>query len=166
MDASFKQESHFPENWLWWLCELLMVFSTKVNLLYLFYLTELWCCFLHLIKQNCLLKTFLRTHTLVIQASLYLLSPLGLIWNCVTSKWLKSNHQIWLFKDIWSWLYSSDGSEELWAWTFIHTSWNLQKVSEGILFSRLLKTALPVPVFKYVGEKRFFMWLKKYLRKL
>ena len=42
--------------------ELLIVFSIKVNLLYLLYSTSQRCCPLHLIKQNCLLKTFLRTH--------------------------------------------------------------------------------------------------------
>ena len=41
--------------------ELLIVFSTKVNLLYLLYSMVQWCCLLHLIKQNCLLKTKLRT---------------------------------------------------------------------------------------------------------
>ena len=39
--------------------ELLIAFSTKVNLLYLLYSTGLRCCLLHLIKQNCLLKIFL-----------------------------------------------------------------------------------------------------------
>ena len=39
--------------------ELLIVFSTKVNLLYLLYSTGQRCCLLHLIKQNCLLKIFL-----------------------------------------------------------------------------------------------------------
>ena len=38
---------------------LLIVFSTKVNLLYLLYSTGQRCCLLHLIKQNCLLKIFL-----------------------------------------------------------------------------------------------------------
>ena len=46
--------------------ELLIVFSTKVNLLYLLYSTTQRCCLLHLIKQNCLLKTFLRTLILII----------------------------------------------------------------------------------------------------
>ena len=41
--------------------ELLIVFSTKVNLLCVLYSTARRCCLLHLIKQNCLLKTFLRT---------------------------------------------------------------------------------------------------------
>ena len=36
--------------------KLLIVFSTKVNLLYLFYSTVQRYCHLHLIKQNCLLK--------------------------------------------------------------------------------------------------------------
>ena len=40
----------------------LLVFSTKVNLLYLLYSMAWRCCLLHLIKQNCLLKTFLRTN--------------------------------------------------------------------------------------------------------
>ena len=40
--------------------ELLIVFSTKVNLLYLLYSTDRRCCLLHLIKQNYLLKTFPR----------------------------------------------------------------------------------------------------------
>ena len=59
--------------------ELPTVFSTKVNLLYLFYSTAWQCCLLHLIKQNCLLKTFLRTLILMTQVSLYLLSLLELI---------------------------------------------------------------------------------------
>ena len=41
--------------------KLLIVFSTKVNLLYRLYSTACRCNLLHLIKQNCLLKTFLRT---------------------------------------------------------------------------------------------------------
>ena len=56
--------------------ELPIVFSTKVNLLYLnvlnLYSTAQRCCLLHLIKQNCLLKTFLRILILITQVSLYL----------------------------------------------------------------------------------------------
>ena len=37
------------------------------------------CCLPHLIKQNCPLKTFLRTHILMTQVSLYPFSPLELI---------------------------------------------------------------------------------------
>ena len=55
------------------------VLSTKVNLLYLLYSTIQRCCLLHLMKRNCLLKTFLRTLILMTQVSLYLLSFLELI---------------------------------------------------------------------------------------
>ena len=41
--------------------ELLIVFSTKVNPLYLLHSTIRMCCIQHPIKQNCFLKTFLRT---------------------------------------------------------------------------------------------------------
>ena len=46
-----------------------LVFSTKVNLLYLLYSMAWRFCLLHLIKQDCLLKTFLRTLILVTQVS-------------------------------------------------------------------------------------------------
>ena len=59
--------------------KLAIVFSTKVDLLYLLYSTARRCCLLHLIKQNCLLKTFLRTLILMNQVSLYLFSLLELI---------------------------------------------------------------------------------------
>ena len=55
--------------------ELLIVFSTKVNLLYLLYSTDRRCCLLHLIKQNYLLKTFPRTLILMTLVFLYLFSP-------------------------------------------------------------------------------------------
>ena len=51
---------------------LLIVFSTKVNLQYLLYSTARRFCLLHLIKQNCLLKTFLGTPILMARVSLYL----------------------------------------------------------------------------------------------
>ena len=41
--------------------KLLIVFSTKINLLYLLYSTDQRCGLLHLIKQNYLLKAFPRT---------------------------------------------------------------------------------------------------------
>ena len=50
--------------------ELLIVFSAKVNLLYLLYSATGRCWLLHLIKQNYLLKTFLRTLTLMTQVFL------------------------------------------------------------------------------------------------
>ena len=56
-----------------------IVFSTKVNLLHLLYSTAQRCCLLHLIKQNCLLKTSLRTLILMTQVSHDLFSLLELI---------------------------------------------------------------------------------------
>ena len=44
--------------------------STKVNLLYFCYPAAQKCSFLHLIKQNCLLKTFLTALILKTQVSL------------------------------------------------------------------------------------------------
>ena len=49
--------------------ELLIVSLIKVNLLYILNLTVLRCYLLHLIKQNCFLKTFLRTLILTTQES-------------------------------------------------------------------------------------------------
>ena len=54
--------------------EFLIVLSTKVNLLYPLYSADLRCCHLHLIKENYLLKTFLRTLILMTLVSLYLFS--------------------------------------------------------------------------------------------
>ena len=51
--------------------ELPIVFSTKVYLLYLLYSTAWMCCLLHLLKQNCLLKTFLKTLILMTQAPVF-----------------------------------------------------------------------------------------------
>ena len=58
--------------------ELLIVFSTKVNLPYLLYSMARRCCLLNLIRQNCLLKTFLITLILMTQVSPYLFSLLEL----------------------------------------------------------------------------------------
>ena len=52
--------------------EFLIVLSPKVDLLYLLYSTARSCCLLHLIKQNCELKSFLRTLILLTQVSLHL----------------------------------------------------------------------------------------------
>ena len=56
-----------------------IVFLAKVNLLYLLCLTVWKCCLLHLIKQDCLLKTLVRTLIFMTQVSLYLFSLLELI---------------------------------------------------------------------------------------
>ena len=59
------------------------VLSIKVNLLYLLYVTAWRRFLLHLIKQYCSLKTFLRTLILMTQVPLYLFSILELISNCI-----------------------------------------------------------------------------------
>ena len=56
---------------------LLIVFLTKVNLLYLHYMTTLRCYLLYLIKQNGFLKTFRRPLISMTHRSLYMLSPQG-----------------------------------------------------------------------------------------
>ena len=64
-----------------------IVFSAKKNLLYcLSYTAQICytaqrCCLLHLIRQNCLLKSFPRTLILMIRVSFYLFSFLELIRN-------------------------------------------------------------------------------------
>ena len=78
--------------------ELLILFWAMVNLLYLLYVTDLRCCLLLLLllfvfsfdKAKLLKKTFLRTLTLMIQESLWLLFHLGLIWNYITYTQLPS----------------------------------------------------------------------------
>ena len=52
--------------------ELLIAFSTNVNLPYLLYSMARRCCLLCPIKQHCLLKPFLRTLILMNWVSLYL----------------------------------------------------------------------------------------------
>ena len=71
-----------PRNGALGTCELPIVFSTKVNLLYLLYSTSQRCYLLHLIKENCLLKVFLRT--LIMMTLFTCFSLLELIWNCIT----------------------------------------------------------------------------------
>ena len=66
-----KQKSpSFPWNLaLRTFAKLPIMLSIKLNLLYLLYSTARRCCLLHLIKQNCLLKTFARTLILMTQVS-------------------------------------------------------------------------------------------------
>ena len=59
--------------------KLLIAFSTKVIMLYPLYSTAQRCFLLHLIKQDCLLKTLLGTLILMTQVSLYLFYLLELI---------------------------------------------------------------------------------------
>ena len=64
----------------WWIAN--SVLNTS-KLWYLLYIIIMRCCLLYLIKQNWLLKTFQRTLILKTQVTLYLLSLLELIWNCI-----------------------------------------------------------------------------------
>ena len=68
-------------SWDFW--RIAIVFSTKVNLLYLLYSTAQKCCLLHLIKENCLLKNFVKTLILMTCISYYLFS------SSVTPKMVK-----------------------------------------------------------------------------
>ena len=66
--ANKEKSPSFPRNLaLGNFCKLQLVFSTKIYLLHLIYSIARWGCLLHLIKQNCFLKTFLRTLTLKTQ---------------------------------------------------------------------------------------------------
>ena len=66
--ATKKRSPSLPRNLaVKTLSELLIVFSTKVNLLYLPYSADRRRCLLHLIKQTCLLKIFLRILILMTQ---------------------------------------------------------------------------------------------------
>ena len=73
-----KSQSHPRNLALGTFGELLIVFSTKVNLLYLLYSTTRSCCLLHLTKQT-FGENFLRALIVMTQVSLYLLSLLELI---------------------------------------------------------------------------------------
>ena len=66
--------------------QLLIVFSRKVDLLYLFYSAAWRCCLplLHLIKESCWLENFLGIIILMTKISPYLFSLLELIWNSIT----------------------------------------------------------------------------------
>ena len=82
--ATKKKTMSLPRNLaLATFSKLLIVFSIHINLLYLLYSTDHRCCLMQLIKQNCLLNTFLRTLILMTLVSPYLLSLLELIWNCI-----------------------------------------------------------------------------------
>ena len=132
--------------------ELLIVFSTKVDLPYLVYSTTRRCFLLHLIKQNCLLKTFLRT-----QISLYLFSPLEIIWNYVIYLYLSDCIPVVVLKN-----YELELSYIL-AELF-------NKCLKESCFPDCRKVSSVVPVFKNVGErstvKNFFLWLVKSLKNL
>ena len=127
--------------------ELLKVFSTKINLLYLLYSTARSFCVLHIIKKNYLLKTFLRTLILITRASLF----------C-------NSH---MFKMVITSLDSSNAScrdcilvvvlKKLWAWTFLLNSWTRQ----------LNKSLWRSLVFQIVGRfQRWSLYLKMFWKSL
>ena len=94
LEIFLSSGSSIFETWLWWIFEEMpVIFSTKVSLLYLLYSTARKCCLLHLIKQTCLLKTFLKILILMIQVLLYMFPLLELIWICIIflklPRWLK-----------------------------------------------------------------------------
>ena len=123
--------------------QLLVVLPTKPNLLYLFYLMALRFFLLCLIKQKCLLKTFLKTLILMAQISLFLLSLLDLILNFVEllqlPSWWKGHNQRWCIEGICSWLYSRDSSEELQSELSYILAQLFKYVPEGVLFPSLLE---------------------------
>ena len=80
--------------------KLLIMFSAKVNLLYLLYLMAWRCRPLHLRKQNCLVKTFLRTLILMTHVFLYLFSLQELIWNCIIYLTLKVVEKVIMNPDL------------------------------------------------------------------
>ena len=67
----------------------LIVFWIKVNLVYFPYVMALKSCFLHLMKQNWLLKSFLGTLNLMTQVLFHLLCFLELIWKWRSFKLVK-----------------------------------------------------------------------------
>ena len=122
--------------------------STEVNLLYLLYSMSWRCCLLHLIKQNCLLLTFVRTVILMTQVSLYLFSLLELIWNCII---------VMTYLD----LLKASGPDCIpvvvlknWEPKLSYILAELfDKCLKEFCFPDCLKVSLVVPVFNNVGER-------------
>ena len=108
---------------------------------------------MHLIKQNYFLKMFLRTFddTGIFLSAFHSRTTLKLNKISVNTELVKKVIPN-LVKCVWKWLYSSGGSEEMWAWTFINTSWTLQYASEEILLSRLLEGPIFGLCFKKCWE--------------
>ena len=120
--------------------EFLIVFSIKVSVLYLLYLTAQRCCLLYLIKQNCLLKTFLIT-------------PILITWAPLADFLSKTNlklHDINVTPKLIKKVITNLGSSKclvliVFQWLFYRTVPELSyiqlifSVSERILFSKLLE---------------------------
>ena len=147
-----KQESiTFHKTGSWKFCISLIVLSTKIDLLYLLYSTTHRCCLLHLIKQNLLIKTFLRTLILMTQLPLYLFSFLELIWNCIIllllPRWLKDHTEPWFNKDVWPWMVVPNNCES--ELSFILGELFNMYLKESCFWD-CWKVLLMVPVFKDV----------------
>ena len=63
----------------------------------------------------------------------------------------KGHNKLWFIKGIWSWLYSSGGSKELWAWTFTLT--NRTMCLRESCFPDWWKVSSVVSLFKNVRER-------------
>ena len=100
-------------------CELLIVFSAKVNLPYLFYSTACRYCLLHLLKQNCLLKTFLKTLILMTRVSLYLFSQFETeyisVFFCILNIFLDSSKASSFIVFQQGCIQTENGSIQTWA---------------------------------------------------
>ena len=159
--------------------ELLIVFSTKVNLLYFLYSTTRRCCLLHLIKQNRLLKIFLRTVILMTRISLPAFpsrTNLKLHNISVTPKMVK--------KVIMNLALSNASGPECISVVVLKNCEPELSYVLGEIFSKCLKessfsdcwkVSSVVPVIKNVGKNVqlktttllvFFLWLLKSLKNL
>ena len=125
----------------------LLVFSTNLNLLYLLYLMVLRYYPLHLRRQNCFLKAFLRTLILITLVFLSLPASCSRAnlkqHNILVSR--KLVQKVMTYFDS----FKSSGPDCIpvmdlknWTWTFIHISWILKYMFKGILFSRLLESLI------------------------
>ena len=125
--------------------ELLTVFSTNVNMLYLLYSMDEMC--LTGVLANLFAKSYSKNSNLDESGIALPVFPsrtnLKLHNIFITPKMVKK-----VITDLnsWSWLQSSGGSKELWTWAFIHTSWTLQYTTEKVLFSGLLEGLIVVLV--------------------
>ena len=130
-----------------------MVFSTKVNLLYLLYSLAWRCYLLHLIKQNCLLKAFLITVILMTAMSWLLVCPsrtnLKLHNISITPKMIKKviinlddfnagkTHLVTLVLLMWKWtgLFLREHLLRCWGWLSL-VNW-----TKALTLSQLLKVS-------------------------
>lgn len=96
-----------------------------------------------------LLESLLRTQIRMTQISLYLITFLELIWNCIIFQQVPQ-YLIWWdrlikfisnlgssLKSMWFQLYSNGSSKRLRAWNSIQIRWSFQYQFEEILFFRL-----------------------------